>query len=61
MNTEHEKLTRISKEAELLSGYAWLAAIASDPQEKQDGLDMTVNQWKHLQRVMAEVLPEVQK
>lgn len=56
---EHEIFTIISKEAELLSSYAWLAVIATDPQAKQDSIDATANQWRHLQHLMAEALPEV--
>lgn len=63
MNTQitNEALTRINKEASLLSNYAWFATVATDPQVKKDSLDNVINQWAYLKLAMAEALPEVQK
>lgn len=55
-----EALTRISKEASLLSNYAWFATVAKDPQAKKDSIDNVINQWAYLKRAV-EALPEVQK
>ena len=57
--TEREMLTRISKEASLLSNYAWFAAVATDPQAQKDRIDNIISQLEYLKRAIAEALPEV--
>lgn len=57
--TKHEMLTRISKEASLLSNYAWFATVATDPKAKKDSMDNIINQWHYLKSAMAKAFPEV--
>nr|CAA6808803.1 MAG: Unknown protein [uncultured Thiotrichaceae bacterium] len=57
----NEALTRISKEASLLSNYAWFATVATDPQAKQDSIDNVISQWEYLQAAFDELKQEVQK
>lgn len=60
--TEQEKvvLNTISKKAEVLSNYAWLATIAKNPQQQAKWYQTMVEAVAELQRLISEELPEVQ-